>query len=54
MLKEHRAIFDAIAAGKVEKAQEAVRTHMENAEQTLLKVIKEQKLMPSENKKEGK
>lgn len=54
MLKEHRAIFGAIAAGKVEKAQEAVRTHMENAEQTLLKVIKEQKLMPSENKKEGK
>lgn len=54
MLKEHRAIFDAIAAGKVEKAQEAVQTHMENAEQTLLKVIKEQKLMPSENKKEGK
>lgn len=54
MLKEHRAIFDAIAAGKVEKAQEAVRTHMENAKQTLLKVIKEQKLMPSENKKEGK
>ncbi len=44
MLKEHRAIFDAIAAGKVEKAQEAVRTHMENAEQTLLKVIKEQKV----------
>lgn len=54
MLKEHRAIFDAIAAGKVEKAQEAVQTYMENAEQTLLKVIKEQKLMPSENKKEGK
>ncbi len=54
MLKEHQAIFDAIAAGKVEKAQEAVRTHMENAEQTLLKVIKEQKLMPSDKKKEGK
>lgn len=54
MIKEHQAIFDAIASGNVEKAQKAVRTHMENAEQTLLKVVKEQHLMPSGKKKEGK
>ena len=46
MLLEHRAIVDAIAQRDVEKAQMAVKTHMENAERTLLRVIEEQHLVP--------
>ena len=47
MLLEHRAIVDAIAQRDVEKAQMAVKTHMENAERTLLRVIEEQHLVPT-------
>lgn len=41
MMDEHRAIVDAIAQRDAEAAQQAVRTHMENAERTLLKTIEE-------------
>ena len=57
MIKEHQAIYDAIAQRSVDKAQKAVRTHMENAERTLLKVIeakeKENADQKAGNKKEG-
>lgn len=57
MIKEHQAIYDAIAQRSVDKAQKAVRTHMENAERTLLKVIeakeKEHADQKAGNKKEG-
>ena len=41
-LEEHRAIVDSIAQRDAEKAQRAVRIHMENAERTLLKAIEEE------------
>ena len=40
-LDEHRAIVDSIAQRNPEKAQKAVRMHLENAERTLLKAIEE-------------
>lgn len=40
-LEEHRAIVESIAQRDVEKAQMAVREHLENAEHTLLKAIEE-------------
>ncbi len=40
-LEEHRAIVDSIAERDAEKAQRAVRIHMENAERTLLRAIEE-------------
>ena len=40
-LEEHRAIVDSMAQRDVEKAQQAVREHLENAEHTLLKAIEE-------------
>ena len=40
-LDEHRAIVDSMAQRDVEKAQQAVREHLENAEHTLLKAIEE-------------
>ena len=50
----HQAIYDAIAQRSVDKAQKAVRTHMENAERTLLKVIEAQeKEKEAAEKKEG-
>lgn len=54
MIREHQAIYDAIAQRSVDKAQKAVRTHMENAERTLLKVIEAQeKEKEAAEKKEG-
>jgi DNA-binding FadR family transcriptional regulator len=41
MMDEHRAIVDAIAQRDEDAAQQAVRTHMENAERTLLRTIEE-------------
>lgn len=40
-LEEHRSIVDSIAKRDSEKAQRAVRVHMENAERTLLRAIEE-------------
>lgn len=40
-LEEHRAIVESIAQRDAEKAQIAVREHLENAEHTLLKAIEE-------------
>ncbi len=40
-LEEHRAIVESLAQRDVEKAQQAARDHMENAEHTLLKAIEE-------------
>ena len=40
-LEEHKAIVDSMAQRDVEKAQKAVREHLENAEHTLLKAIEE-------------
>ena len=40
-LDEHRAIVDSISQRDVQKAQEAVRVHLENAEKTLLQAIEE-------------
>ena len=55
MIKEHENIYEAIAQRSVDKAQKAVRTHMENAERTLLKVIEAQeKASEEKQKKEGK
>lgn len=55
MLKEHENIYEAIAQRSVDKAQKAVRTHMENAERTLLKVIEaNEKASEEKAKKEGK
>ena len=42
-LAEHRIIVDSLAQRDSEKAQKAVREHMENAEQTLLKAIEEER-----------
>lgn len=42
-MEEHRALVDSIAARDVERAQNAARTHLENAEQTLLKDMLENK-----------
>lgn len=44
MMDEHRAIVDAIAQRDEDAAQQAVRTHMENAERTLLRKIEENSL----------
>ena len=44
MMDEHRAIVDAIAQRDEDAAQQAVRTHMENAERTLLRTIEENSL----------
>ena len=52
MMEEHRAIVDAIAQRDSDVAQQAVRTHMENAERTLLKTIEENSLA-SEDKPAG-
>jgi DNA-binding GntR family transcriptional regulator len=55
MIKEHENIYEAIAQRSVDKAQKAVRTHMENAERTLLKVIEaKEKASEEKQKKEGK
>lgn len=54
MLKEHENIYEAIAQRSVDKAQKAVRTHMENAERTLLKVIEANEKAEEKKKKEGK
>jgi DNA-binding GntR family transcriptional regulator len=40
-LNEHREIVESIAARDIDRAQEAVRVHLENAEQTLLQAIDE-------------
>lgn len=40
-LNEHKEIVESIAARDIDRAQEAVRIHLENAEQTLLKAIDE-------------
>ena len=37
-------IVDAIAQGNPEAAEKAVKTHMENAERTLLKAIEEKSI----------
>lgn len=42
-LDEHKEIVESIAARDIDRAQEAVRVHLENAEQTLLKAIDESK-----------
>ena len=47
-------IIDALAERNVEKAQRAVRIHMENAERTLLKVIETKEEQSAKDKKEGK
>ncbi len=55
MIREHENIYEAIAQRSVDKAQKAVRTHMENAERTLLKVIEaNEKASEEKQKKEGK
>jgi DNA-binding GntR family transcriptional regulator len=54
MIKEHENIYEAIAQRSVDKAQKAVRTHMENAERTLLKVIEANEKAEEKQKKEGK
>lgn len=54
MIKEHQNIIDALAERNVEKAQRAVRIHMENAERTLLKVIETKEEQSAKDKKEGK
>lgn len=55
MIKEHENIYEAIAQRSVDKAQKAVRVHMENAERTLLKVIEANETKVEEqSKKEGK
>ena len=54
MIKEHQNIIDALAERNVEKAQRAVRLHMENAERTLLKVIEANEEQAVKDKKEGK
>lgn len=41
-LEEHKIIVDSISQRDVEKAQQAVRTHLENAEKTLLEAIEEE------------
>lgn len=38
-MDEHRALVDSIAARDVERAQEAARAHVENAEHTLMKSL---------------
>lgn len=40
-LNEHREIVESIATRDIDRAQEAVRVHLENAEQTLLQAIDE-------------
>ena len=47
-------LIDALAERNVEKAQRAVRIHMENAERTLLKVIETKEEQSAKDKKEGK
>ncbi len=42
-LEEHRNLVDSIAAGNVERAQDAARVHIENAEHTLMKSFSEVK-----------
>lgn len=42
-LNEHKEIVESIATRNVDRAEEAVRVHLENAEQTLLKAIDEGK-----------
>ena len=48
-MEEHRALVDSIAARDVERAQNAARIHLENAEHTLLKDMVE-----SHNEKKNK
>jgi DNA-binding FadR family transcriptional regulator len=38
-MDEHRALVDSIAARDVERAQNAARVHIENAEHTLMKSL---------------
>ncbi len=54
MMDEHRAIVDSIAQRDSDAAQQAVRTHMENAERTLLKTIEENSLANEEKETEAK
>lgn len=42
-LDEHKEIVESIAARDIDRAEEAVRAHLENAEQTLLQAIDEGK-----------
>ena len=42
-MEEHRALVDSIASRDVERAQNAARAHLENAEQTLLKEMAEKR-----------
>ncbi len=42
-MEEHRNLVDCIAAGNVERAQDAARIHIENAEHTLMKSMSEDK-----------
>ena len=42
-MEEHRALVDSIASRDVERAQNAARAHLENAEHTLLKEMAEKR-----------
>ncbi len=42
--EEHRVLVESIAARDVERAQEAARVHIENAQQTLLKSLNNEKV----------
>lgn len=42
-MEEHRALVDAIAERNVEKSRKAARTHIENAEKTLMRSLERKK-----------
>jgi DNA-binding GntR family transcriptional regulator len=49
-IEEHRALVDSIAARDPERAQNAARVHLENAEHTLLKALSEKKPVKNDQK----
>jgi DNA-binding GntR family transcriptional regulator len=49
-IEEHRALVDSIAARDPERAQNAARVHLENAEHTLLKALSEKQTVKNDKK----